>query len=618
MQHQFCRADPAPFRTRSFVARLHIASVLFLLGLSGCGVTATPDSSATATSSHASRSDSNSSKKTVPQLTKTFQIREPVAAASSNSTIECPSFEEVARQSQVIHEYVTGPRELMLMVQPTGGGCAWIDYDRDGLWDLYLNQGGNPSLPRSPAQPPDQLFRNVGDGQFQNISIPARIEERDYSQGVTAGDFDNDGFEDIFVTNAGANTLYQNQGDGTFRDISDLALQQTTGWHSSAAWADIDRDGDLDLYVCRYVEFDRFHPKICHTPKGVRRMCEPNEVEPTPDELYLNQGDGTFQAVARERGLFGPGNSALGVAIADFDNDDWPDIYVANDATPNFLFINQRNGDFLNSADLLGCAVASQGRAQGSMGIAVGDYDHNGFLDLYVTNFENEWNTLYRNLGPGGFVDATATAGAVEVTLPMVGFGSVMEDFNQDGNEELMIANGHLDDPGHLGIDLAMKPQLFTFRGLKLLDCSDRSGAFFSERYIGRGLATADYDNDGDLDVVVVNQDAPVSLLRNNSARGHWLKLEFIGITSNRRGIGTRVTLRTGNEIFMRELAGGTTYCSSNQPVLVFGLGSRHESCELEVRWAGGIRQTVSDVTVDQTLTIVEPRIEAAKSLTKD
>ena len=343
-------------------------------------------------------------------------------------------------------------------------------------------------------------------------------------------------------------------------------------------------------------------------------MCQPNEIDPRPDELYVNQGDGTFQAAAQERGLFGRGNKALGVAIADFDNDDWPDIYVANDATPNFLFMNQRDGRFLNMADLLGCAVASEGRAQASMGVAVGDYDHNGFLDIYLTHFEGEWNTLYRNLGPQGFVDVTASAGGVEMTLPMVGFGTVMEDFNQDGNDDLLTANGHLDDPGHLGIELVMKPQLFTFQGLKLVDWSDRAGPFFSQKHIGRGIATADFDNDGDLDAVVVNQNALVSLLKNKSNRGHWLKLEFIGITSNRRGIGTRVTLRIGNDVFMRELAGGTSYCSSHQPALVFGLGSRHERCTLEVRWPNGIHQTLPEIELDRAMTIVEPRVVENRS----
>ena len=518
-----------------------------------------------------------------------------------------PVFVDVAQRAGLSHIYSTGDAKLLLMVQPTGGGCGWTDYDADGLYDLYLNQAGDPSRPRSPAQPTDRLFRNQGGGVFYEVTGAAGIDERDYSQGVAVGDFDNDGFDDIFVTNVGADTLYKNQGDGTYIDVTQRVLKQTTGWSSSAAWGDIDRDGDLDLYVCRYVAFDRFHPQQCRTAAGRKRMCQPNEVEALPDELYLNEGDGTFRAVARRRGLFGPNNKALGVAIADFDNDGWPDIYVANDAAANFLFFNQRNGRFRNMAEVFGCANAWEGRAQASMGVAVHDYDHNGFLDLYLTHYEGEWNTLYRNLGRQGFVDATAAVGGVKPTMPMLGFGTVIRDFDQDGHDDVIVANGHLDDPGHLGIELAMKPQLFTFVGGKLFECSQRGGDYFAQKFIGRGLAAADYDGDGDLDVVIVNQNAPVALLQNTSVRGHWLKLDFVGCQSNRRGIGIRVTLQIGNDVFMRELAGGTSYCASQQPTLVFGLGTRRGRCRLDIRWPSGIRQTMADVALDQQLRITEP-----------
>lgn len=543
-------------------------------------------------------------------VSRTFNLLSPEAPRKESEDNQpagaTPSFQDVAQGLNLHHTYDNGPAELLLMVQPTGGGCGWIDYDRDGLWDIYLNQGGNPSLPASPDQPSDQLFRNLGTSGFANVTVGARIEERDFSQGVAVGDFDNDGFEDVFVTNAGTDTLLHNQGDGTFADITEQ-LNPLKGFSSSAAWGDIDRDGDLDLYVCRYVDFDRFQPKICQTTKGVHKMCQPNDVDPVPDECYLNEGDGGFRRVAEQRGLSGPGNKALGVAIADFDNDDWPDIYVANDATANFLFINRHDGHFDNQADVLGCAVSSEGRAQASMGVAVGDFDHNQYLDLYLTHFEGEWNTLYRNLGPQGFSDVTAAYGGVEPTLPFVGFGTVMEDFNHDGREDVLVANGHLDDPGHVGVELAMVPLMFTFGDRRLLNCSDAAGDYFRIRQIGRGVATADFDDDGDLDVAIVHQNTPVALLQNSARHGNFLKLEFIGRHSNRRGIGTRVTIRLGKERLMRELAGGTSYCVANQPTLVFGLGPWSDPVDLEIRWPNGNHQHLEGISVNQKLVLTEP-----------
>lgn len=577
---------------------------LVLSAIAGC------DSSANSSTLGSPRASRPRAARKPVVLSKIFDLRQSLEAETQRVSVKAPVFDDVASSVGLRHTYETGDRKLLLMVQPTGGGCGWIDYDRDGTVDLYLNQGGDPSLPPSATQPSDQLFRNMNDGQFRQVTELAGIDERDYGQGVTVGDFDNDGFSDIMVTNIGICTLYQNQGDGTFRDLSG-AIQQSPGWHSSAAWGDIDRDGDLDLYVCRYVDFDRFHPRPCLSASGERRLCQPNEIEPRPDELYLNEGDETFRAVAQERGLFGPSNKALGVTIADFDNDEWPDIYVANDATPNFLFVNQRDGQFLNKAGEWGCAVASDGRAQASMGIAVGDYDHNGFLDLYLTHYEGEWNTLYRNLGPAGFSDVTAAAGGVSMTLPMVGFGTVMEDFNCDGFDDLVIANGHLDDPGHLGIELAMLPQLFSIGNSQVTDNSARGGGYFSQRSIGRGMATADYDGDGDLDLAIVHQNTPVSLLKNQSSRGHWLQLQFIGRRSNRQGIGVRVSLRSGSDYYMRELAGGTSYCASHEAAMVFGLGDRDQPCELAIVWPSGRHQSIRVTELDRIMVLSEPADDA-------
>ncbi len=509
--------------------------------------------------------------------------------------------------------YENGARGQALMVEATGGGCGWLDYDSDGQPDLYLGQGGNPAAPASAEQPNDRLFRNLGNGRFEDVTSWTLIDERGYGQGVAVADFDNDGFDDIFVTNVGFNALFQNRGDGTFHPVDLITEAVPPAWSTGAAWGDLDRDGDLDLYVCHYCIYDPMHPKPCFRTSGEPGTCHPKDVEPAPDECYLNQGDGTFRSVATERGLYGPGNRALGIAIADFDNDDWPDIYVANDTTKNFLFVNQRNAYFEERGEFLGCAVNVNGSPQASMGVAVGDYDRNGYLDLYVTHFHNEWNTLYQNLGPNGFHDVTAQAMLAVPTMEKLGFGTVMIDFDQNGYPELLVANGHIDDVTSKGIEFEMAPQLFAYNGRVWDDVTAAGGDFFQRKMIGRGVATCDFDGDGDLDVAVVLQNSKMALLRNDSQRGHWLKLRFQGINSNRHGIGTRVTLRSGKTTWMQELAGGTSYCSSHEPVLIFGLGDAADACSLEVRWPNGLVQSIANVTVDQDLVLREPSESAPK-----
>ncbi len=524
---------------------------------------------------------------------------------NEKTPVECSQFTNVAAEVGLMHVYVNGAAGQVLMVEATGGGCGWLDYDRDGNWDVYLNQGGDPTATVLDGQPSDQLFRNVGGGRFELATTAAGIDERRYGQGVAVGDFDNDGFDDVYVTNVGGNILYHNAGDGTFQE---LAAGVAGGlWSTSAAWADLDLDGDLDLYVCNYVDFDPHHPRICHNARGRTAMCHPNQMEPVPDECYLNLGQGEFRPIAAERGLVGPGNKALGVAIADFNNDGFPDVFVANDTTPNFLFVNDGQARFRESAALVGCAVNTNGSPQANMGIAVGDYDRNGWLDLFVTHFTREWNTLYRNRGLEGFQDVSALTGLVPAQLDKLGFGTVMADFNADGFDDLFVANGHVHDNTDQGDDFAMISQLFTWQGRRWQECTDSAGDYFQHKLVTRGVAWADYNNDGGIDLVVVPQNAPVALLNNTSHRGNRLKLEFVGRQSNRRGIGTRVVARFGKQRIMQELAGGTSYCSSHQPALFFGLGDWAGTVELEVRWPGGATQTLTGVAVNRDLVLFEP-----------
>ncbi|MCA9208405.1 MAG: CRTAC1 family protein [Planctomycetales bacterium] len=501
--------------------------------------------------------------------------------------------------------YHNGEQGNSLMVETLGGGCGWLDYDCDGHWDAYLCQGGNPTASHTASEPNDVLLRLAADGKFTNVAELARITEQGYSQGVSIGDFDNDGFDDIYVTNVGRNSLFQNLGDGTFQEITVQAGVGDERWSSSSAFADLDHDGDLDLYVCNYCVYDPRQPLECRNAKGEPRICHPRDVEAWPDECYFNQGDGTFTAEARSRGLYGEGNKALGVAVADFNGDGWVDVYVANDTTANFIFISQGDGHFREEAIVRGCAIDRQGAYQASMGLAVGDYDGDGWLDIYSTHFYEESNTLYRNLGAGVFEDVTGILGLHDPTMLRLGFGTVMQDFNQNGWPELFVANGHIENYPNNPLH-AMQPQLFEYGGVKWKECTASSGEFFRQKRIGRGVAACDFDNDGGPDLCVVHQNASASLLENASERGSFLVIAFKGHDSNRRGIGCQVTVTVNGRQYTQQLFAGGSYASSHQPYLFFGLGDCSGPGRVEVVWPSKKRQTLESVGLNQKIILDE------------
>lgn len=528
-------------------------------------------------------------------------------AADSPPLVAAPHFRDVHEEVGVDFTYDTGANGRALMVESTGGGAGWLDYDRDGACDLYLVQGGNPTAD-VPHAAGDRLFRNLGTRAFADVTPHLRITDLLHGQGITVGDFDNDGFDDVYVTNVGRNILWHNLGDGTFEDVTEPADVGDDRWSTSAAWADLDNDGDLDLVVCNYVEYDVFHPKPCFE-EGRPSTCHPSEFEGVDNEVFENLGDGTFRSVFHDWGFSASGSKSLGVVVADFNLDRRADVFIANDVTPNHLFQQVTPGEFSEQAVSLGCAMNALGQNQASMGVACGDYDRNGYVDLYVTHFANDSNTLYANLGDVGFRDTTRRTEIHAPVIDFLGFGTVMADFNSDGHTDLFVANGHIDDWRHKGDRWKMNAQLFSFDGSIWIEQTPSAGEYFSEEHLGRAVATADYDQDGDLDVCVIHQNEPTALLENVRTDGHWLQLEFIGRRANRRGIGVVVEVEFGDTRLVQQLAGGTSYCSSQQPILQFGMGDWDGPCDVTVTWptSEGSRTTQTGVSCDQKLVIHEP-----------
>jgi enediyne biosynthesis protein E4 len=530
--------------------------------------------------------------------------------ADSTRLVSVPKFSNVRDGSGIEHTYWNGASGDVLMVESLGAGACWLDMDHDGLLDCYLVQGERPESKDRSECLGNLLFRQSEGHRFHGVGRAAGVNDRSYGQGVSAADFDNDGFVDLYVTNVSANRMYRNQGDGTFEEIASQNGTDDGRWSSSAAWTDLDLDGDLDLYVCNYLKYDPFAPLLCEKD-GESAMCHPRQLEPWPDECFENLGDGTFAPVSDKWGLKGDGSKALGVVVADFDNNGWPDIYVANDTTANFMFINQAESGpdgprFIESAVRLGSALSGSGSFQASMGIAVGDIDNDQLIDIFLTHFTGESNTLYKNWGPAGFEDISSNVGIRKASLDRLGFGVLMHDFDQNGTPDLIVANGHIDERNADGAGYRQSLQLLTLAGDSWVDCSDKSGEVFLDKSVGRGVAGGDYDRDGDLDLLVVNQNSSTYLLRNDSVRGHWLKIGFVGVASNRNGVGCRVLVHAGDRVLMQELVGGASYCSSHEHVLVFGLGKHDSVVDIDVVWPGGTQQTLKEVTIDRSVVFVE------------
>jgi enediyne biosynthesis protein E4 len=512
---------------------------------------------------------------------------------------------QTANQHRLTHTYDNGASGRLLMVESTGGGVGWFDLDQDGLADVYCTQGGNPAIADESQNPGDAVFRQLPDATFALRSAVAGIVATSFGQGLSIGDFDNDGFPDVYVTNVGANRLYHNLGDGTFHELRDSTCVESRMWSSSAAWADVDRDGDLDLYVCNYLRYDPMDPAPCEKD-GQPALCHPRLIDDWPDEYFENLGDGSFRSSARQKGLYGVGNKALGVAITDLTGDNWPDIYVANDTTRNFFFVNQKDGSFQESSLEFGGGLNAAGSMQASMGIAAGDFDRSGTTDLLLTHFTGESNTLYENLYGVGLFDVSGRTGLVPLTNSKLGFGTVMCDFNADGRTELFVANGHVDSEHASGDGYVQHAQLLSFDGNRWIDCAANSSDYFSELHVGRGVALGDFDADGDPDLIVAHQNEPLELLENESQRGNWLKIVPIPLISNRSGIGVSAIATVDGETWYSTIPGGTSFCASHEHAMFLGFGTATGKAEVRLLWPGGREQTLTEVDLNQILIVRE------------
>ena len=534
-----------------------------------------------------------------------------VGVASGWSEPLAVQFVDRAPATGLTQRNVSGTDQSYI-VEGMMGGAAFFDYDRDGDVDLYVTNGSSFAGFATGEHPANQLYRNDG-GRFADVTVAAGVGDTSWSMGCAAADYDNDGHTDLYVANFGRNTLYRNGGTGRFVDVTVAASVGDTGWGTGASFGDYDRDGDVDLYVANYVDFslDYESPIPCLW-KNVKVYCGPVGLLPAADVFYRNNGDGTFSEWTRQAGLQGEKFYGMSALFGDYDNDGWLDLLVANDSTPNLLFRNRRDGRFAEEALMAGVAYSGEGVAQGCMGAVWGDYDNDGLFDLFVTNFADEYNALYRNEGGGFFVDVSFVVGIGAAPAELVSWGTGFFDYDNDGDRDLFVANGHTypqADLPRVNSSYKQANSLFENRGGRLVEVSAAAGPGFALRRVSRGTSFADYDGDGDIDLFILNLNGPPTLLRNDGDHdNHYLLVRTVGTTSNRDGIGARVIIHADGQIQHAEVQSGGSYLSHNDLRLHFGLGKAERVDRLEVRWPSGAVQVLSDIAADQVLTVVEPR----------
>ena len=519
------------------------------------------------------------------------------------------TFSDITPHIGVAFRYDHHPEaDYRTILESLGGGAALLDYDADGQFDLAFPGGGVYGNKKIDRGLPLGLFRNRGQWLFEPVSAAAYADKpRHFSHGTAVGDYDRDGFSDLLVTGYGGVQLWRNLGDGTFDEVPDAAGLNDALWSTSAAWGDVTGDGELDLYVVHYVNwsFDNNPDCPAQNDPGERDICSPTEFEGLPDTLYVNQGDGTFRDGSREAGLREDGKG-LGVVLADLDADRDLDIYVANDTTANFLYLNDGSGKLTEVAEAHGCAASASGRMDGSMGVDICDFNHDGEPDLWVANFEAEDFALYHNVGQARYDHYSRRAGISALGTSQVAFGTQCGDFDLDGDEDIFVVNGHT-SLFPTRSERRQQPMLILNHGGRFEMMRRPEGTFLDTPRLGRGLAMGDLDGDGDLDAAVSHLEERVAVLRcEQQTANHWLALRLIGTRSHRDAVGTRVTLHTDRGDREAQRAGGRSYLSSPEPLVRFGIPAGEIIRSITIHWHSGIDQEVTPQGLDRVVTEVE------------
>jgi hypothetical protein len=528
-----------------------------------------------------------------------------------------PTFTDIGRTAGIRFKHVSGSPQKNYIFEAKGGGVGLMDYDNDGRLDIYFVNGNTLEDLGKGINHGNALYRANPDGTYTDVTRQAGVEGRGWGMGCAAGDYNNDGFPDILVLGLTGKILYHNNGDGTFSDATERAGLKDSRWSAGAAYVDYDRDGDLDLYVAHYIKFDlakiarKGETRTCNY-RGVTVMCGPRGLPGEFDAFYRNNGDGTFTDVTAPAGLtekypyYG-----LGVAVGDYNNDGWPDIYVANDSCPSYLFRNLGNGTFEEAGLESGVAVSEEGLEQAGMGVDFGDYDNDGWLDVTKTNFAFDYNNLYHNEQNGQFSEHSSRNGIAQATMPFVSWGTRFLDYDNDGWKDIFVATGHtyphlINDPTRTE---KYYQQRLLFRNLgngTFAEASRTSGSGILEEKSSRGAAFGDLDNDGDMDVVVLNIDDHPSLLRNDGGNtNNWITIRLRGRTGNRFGLGARVSARTEGLAQISEATTAGSIYSASDPRVHFGLGQASH-VDLEIRWPGGKLQNFARVTANRIVEVDE------------